>query len=260
MDRPGVMVIGSSNTDMVVKAPRLPVGGETVTGSGFVMAAGGKGANQAVAAARLGAEVTLLARLGPDLFGDQALDGYRREGIRTHLVVRDPREHTGVALIIVDDRGENLIAVAPGANLKLTPEDVDRAAQHLQAAQVLLLQLEVPLETTRRAAQLAQLAGVRVVLDPAPAPDEPLDEDLLGLVSYITPNETEAQRLTGIEVGDEESARAAAGRLLEMGARHVIVTLGAKGALVADREQMFLVPAPQVEAVGRGPGPRTRSG
>jgi len=248
MDRPRVMVIGSSNTDMVVKAPRLPVGGETVTGTNFVMAAGGKGANQAVAAARLGAEVAFLARLGPDMFGDQALDGYRREGIRTELIVRDARQHTGVALIIVDDEGENLIAVAPGANLRLKPEDVDRAAGHLRAAQVLLLQLEVPLETVRRAVLLANASGVPVVLDPAPAPDQPLDQELLSGVTYLTPNETEAQRLTGIEVVDEDSARAAAARLLELGARHVIVTLGAKGALVADREQALLVPARRVEA------------
>ncbi len=249
MDRPRILVIGSSNTDMVVKAPRLPVGGETVTGSSFVMAAGGKGANQAVAAARLGAEVTFLTRLGPDMFGDQALDGYRREGIRTELIVRDANQHTGVALIIVDDAGENLIAVAPGANLRLRPEDVDRAAEHLRAAQVVMLQLEVPLETVRRAILLANAGGVPVILDPAPAPDRPLDGELLSGVAYLTPNETEAQRLTDIEVVDEDSARAAAARLLEAGTRHVIVTMGAKGALVADGEQMLMVPGRRVEAL-----------
>lgn len=249
MHRPRIVVFGSSNTDMVVKAPRLPRAGETVIGSSFVMAAGGKGANQAVAAARLGADVTLVARLGADMFGDQALAGYQREGICTDLIVRDAEHHTGVALIVVDDAGENLIAVAPGANQHLAPADVDRAAERLRAAAVVMLQLEVPLQTVRRAIELANENAVPVILDPAPAPDEPLDAQLLGGVEYLTPNETEAQRLTGIAVGDEASARAAAGRLLEAGTRNVIVTLGAKGALVANRAETFLVPACRVEAL-----------
>lgn len=249
MHRPRIVVFGSSNTDMVVKAPRLPRAGETVIGSSFVMAAGGKGANQAVAAARLGADVTLVARLGADMFGDQALAGYQREGICTDLIVRDAEHHTGVALIVVDDAGENLIAVAPGANQHLAPADVDRATERLRAAAVVMLQLEVPLQTVRRAIELANENAVPVILDPAPAPDEPLDAQLLGGVEYLTPNETEAQRLTGIAVGDEASARAAAGRLLEAGTRNVIVTLGAKGALVANRAETFLVPACRVEAL-----------
>lgn len=249
MHRPRIVVFGSSNTDMVVKAPRLPRAGETVVGSNFVMAAGGKGANQAVAAARLGADVTFVARLGADMFGDQALEGYQREGICTDLIVRDAEHHTGVALIVVDDAGENLIAVAPGANQHLAPADVDRAAERLRAAAVVMLQLEVPLDTVRRAIELANEHAVPVILDPAPAPDEPLDTRLLGAVEYLTPNETEAQRLTGIAVVDEASARAAAGRLLEAGTRNVIVTLGAKGALVANRAETFLVPACRVEAL-----------
>jgi ribokinase len=248
MKTPRVVVVGSSNTDMVVKSQRLPAPGETVTGGQFVVAAGGKGANQAVAAARLGAKVTFVAKLGQDMFGDQAVEGYRREGIVTDFILRDPDHPTGVALILVDGKGENLISVASGANHALTPEDVAKAADAIRAADVVLLQLETPIETVAFTARLAAEAGVAVVLDPAPAPDVPLDGELLGHVAYLTPNETEAERLTGIRVTDEASARAAAAKLLRSGARHAIITLGTKGALVAAADRMVLVPSFPVEA------------
>jgi len=231
MTVPRIVVVGSSNTDMVVKGRRLPAPGETVSGGQFVLAAGGKGANQAVAAARLGADVTLVARVGRDIFGDQALENYRKEGIRADYVFRDPDLATGIALILVDQQGENLISVASGANHALTPADVDQAAEPIRAAQVVLLQLEIPLETVCRAAEVAFAAGVPVILNPAPA--APLPDGLLHRVAYLTPNESEAQHLSGVPVEDETSARQAAGRLLAAGARHVIITLGAKGALVA---------------------------
>jgi ribokinase len=248
MNRPRIVVVGSSNTDMVVKGQRLPGPGETVTGGQFVMAPGGKGANQAVAAARLGAEVSFVARVGRDMFGDQAVEGYQQEGILTDLILRDPMHHTGVALIMVDSQGENLISVASGANHTLSPQDVQRAAERIQAADVLLLQLEIPMETVRSAARLAAEAGVRVILDPAPAPDGPLDDVLLGDVTCLTPNETEAERLSGMPVRDEASAREAAAKLLRRGARQVIITLGAKGALLADGRQTVMVPGYPVEA------------
>lgn len=247
MKTPRIVVVGSVNADMVVKSARIPAPGETVTGGRFVMAAGGKGANQAVAAARLGAEVTLVAKVGEDLFGDQAIENYRREGIQTDCVLRDPENATGVALILVDERGENLISVASGANHALSPGEVSQVAERIRAADVLMLQLEVPMETVCEAARLAAEAGVTVVLDPAPA--ALLPEGLLQNVSYLTPNESEAERLTGLRVTDEASAERAGKQLVGAGARHVLVTLGAKGALLVTSEGSHLIPTQPVEAV-----------
>jgi ribokinase len=247
MSVPQIVVVGSVNTDMVVQGPRLPGPGETVIGGRFVMAAGGKGANQAVAAARLGAEVSLVARVGTDWFGEQALQGYRREGVGTDLIVRDPQAHTGVALILVDVGGENSISVASGANANLTPADVERASERIAGAAVLLLQLEVPLEAVCRAARLAAEAGVPVILDPAPA--APLPRDLLECVDLLTPNEHEAQFLTGIAVRDEGSARAAAARLLADGAKNVAITLGPRGVLLATPDAARLIPSVRIDAI-----------
>jgi ribokinase len=247
MTTPRIAVVGSVNTDMVVKVARLPAPGETVAGGRFITAAGGKGANQAVAAARLGADVTLIAKIGRDSFGDQAIEGYRREGIRIDGIMRDPENPTGVALIIVDGRGQNLIAVASGANEHLTPEDIEHHADEIRQADVLLLQLEIPIESVRRAAEIAAEADVRVVLDPAPA--MPLPPDHLPLVDYLTPNSAEASQLTGREVHDAASAREAAERLLTAGARHVIITLGATGALLANSDGSELIPTVDVDAV-----------
>ena len=248
MNRPRIVVVGSSNTDMVVKSERIPAPGETVTGGQFVIAPGGKGANQAVAAARLGADVTFVAKVGQDVFGDQAIEGYRKEGIVTELILRDPDRATGVALIMVDRQGENLISVASGANHALRPQDVEQAAEQIRTAEVVMLQLEIPMDTVCYTARLAAEAGVPVILDPAPAPAEPLDRALLEHVTYLTPNESEAERLTGIPVRDEASARSAAEKLLQSGARHVIVTMGTKGALVAGPQQAVLIPSQPVEA------------
>jgi ribokinase len=247
MKPPRIVVVGSVNADMVVKSARIPAPGETVTGGRFVMAPGGKGANQAVAAARLGGEVTLVAKVGQDLFGDQAIDNYRREGILTDRILRDPENATGVALILVDQQGENLISVASGANHTLSPDEVSEAADRIRAADVLMLQLEIPMETVCHAARLAREAGVTVILDPAPA--APLPDGLLQNVTYLTPNESEAERLTGIRVTDEASAEEAGRQLVAAGAEHVIVTLGAKGALLVTSNQSLLVPSRPVEAV-----------
>jgi ribokinase len=249
MKTPRIVVVGSVNTDMVVRGSRLPAAGETVTGGRFVMAAGGKGANQAVAAARLGAGVILVARVGADPLGDQALAGYQREGIVTDWIVRDPLNATGVALIVVDERGENLISVASGANLALTPADVERAAEEIRGADVVLLQLEVPLDAVRFTAELAAEAGVPVILDPAPAPDVALDPNLLSHLAFIKPNEHEAERLTGIRVHDETSARQAAVALLGAGAGHAIITMGARGAFWASRQDAGFVAGRSVEAL-----------
>lgn len=244
-----LVVVGSSNTDMVVKAARIPAPGETVLGGAFVMAAGGKGANQAVAAARLGATVSLVARLGADALGDQAVEGYARDGILTDLIVRDPDRPTGVALILVDANGENSIAVALGANEALSAEDVDRAADRIREADALVLQLEVPMAAVERAAAIAAAAGVPVILDPAPAPDAPLSASLLRNVTCLKPNETEAERLSGIRVTDRASAEQAAVALRALGPDFVIVTLGSQGALLADAEGMRWIPPFRVTAV-----------
>jgi len=213
------------------------------------MAAGGKGANQAVAAARLGARVTLVAKVGKDMFGEQAIANYRHEGIVTDFILRDSERHTGVALILVDDQGENLISVASGANHALAPQDVEAAGEQIRQSDMLLLQLEIPLETVAFAARLAARSAVPVVLDPAPAPAGPLPSELLEDVACLKPNETEAERLTGIRVDDEPSARRAAEKLLAAGARQVVITLGAKGAFWSAGNRSGFAAAPRVEAL-----------
>lgn len=240
--RPRIVIVGSANTDMVVKTAHIPGPGETVIGSDFLIAAGGKGANQAVAAARLGAGVTLVARLGTDMFGEQAIAGYQREGIDTTYIVRDAEHPSGIALICVDAQGENSIAVASGANAHLTPFDVDRARQSIADAHVLLVQLEVPLDAIRRAITIANDAGVRVILNPAPARE--IDSRLLSQVSVTTPNEHEVR----IVAGELEQAQAIR-RMLDAGVETVLVTLGAQGVLWATRETRQLVPAFPVQAI-----------
>jgi len=242
-----VAVVGSVNIDMVVRSQRIPAVGETVTGGAFVMAHGGKGANQAVAAARLGAQVTLVANVGNDIFGHEALEGFRHEGIVTDFVGCDASQATGVALILVDHRGANLISVAPGANFTLSAAQVRAAAPAIAAAKVLLVQLETSLDTVRTACQIARDAGVAVVLDPAPA--APLDDDLLRLVSVIKPNETEAAHLTGISVSDRASAEAAGRALLARGAQNAIITLGAEGSVLVTQGETLHVPSVPIQAV-----------
>jgi ribokinase len=225
-----IVVIGSSNTDMIVQAPHLPRPGETILGGTFNTAAGGKGANQAVSGARAGGNVSFVARVGKDMFGDQALQGLRAEGIDTRYVVTDPEAPSGVALIMVDDRGENSIAVASGANGHLSVDDVTAAQTLIEGADIVLMQLEVPLATVEAAAQLASNKQVPVILNPAPA--QHLSDTLLQQVNLLTPNETEAQILTGIEVHNENTANQAARALIDKGVDSVIITLGAAGAYV----------------------------
>lgn len=249
MKKTKIVVVGSSNTDMVVKSRRIPAPGETVVGGEFLVAAGGKGANQAVAAARLGAEVQFVSRVGADAFGDQAIAGYRRDGINTDLIARDPDNATGVALILIDEAGENAISVASGANHAMSLEDIDRAATAIRGADVLVMQLELPLIIVARAAEIAAQAGVPVILDPAPAPDEPLPATLLRNITCIKPNVAEAEGLTGVHVADESAAREAASALLGMGPSCAIITMGAGGALLADESGVVPVPATPVAAL-----------
>ena len=236
-----IVVVGSSNTDMILQTSRIPRPGETVLGGHFSMAAGGKGANQAVAAARAGGEVAFLARVGDDLFGRQAIEGFEAAGIHVEHVVCDRQSPSGVALIFVADEGENSIGVASGANGNLAISDIDAAKPLLESADIVLMQLETPLETIQHAAAIASAAGVPVILNPAPA--QPLGEELLRCVSILTPNESEAELLTGIAVTDVTSAKKAAEALLVRGVETVVVTLGSQGALVAGPQFEGHVPA-----------------
>jgi ribokinase len=208
------------------------------------MNAGGKGANQAVAAARLGGNVVFIAKTGNDVFGRQALELFGRENIDTSCILTDPIHPSGVALITVDDLAENCIVVAPGANAALTPKDLEPFEQIILQASILLIQLEIPLETVQYATRLASKGVAKIILNPAPA--GALTDELLKQVHVITPNETEAGILTGISVIDEASAGAAAQRLQAKGIKTIIITLGSRGAFVMNGSESFLVPAPVV--------------
>ena len=228
--KPKIVVVGSSNTDMILKLDRIPRPGETLLGGEFVTAAGGKGANQAVAAAKAGGAVTLVARVGKDMFGEQAVAGFVESGINVDYMQYD-KCASGVALIFVAKDGENSIGVGGGANAKLSPADVRRAKPAFANADVVIMQLETPLETVQAAADLAAASGARVILNPAPA--QALPDKLLKKISILTPNETEAELLTGVKVTDEVSCSRAADILLGKGIRTVIITLGARGSFMA---------------------------
>jgi len=243
-----IVVVGSSNTDMVVKVPRLPGPGETVIGGEFVMAAGGKGANQAVACARAGASVCLVGRVGDDPFGRNAIAGLERARVNTDYVVTDGEAPSGVALIYVDAEGENLIAVAPGANMLLSMEDIEAARPAIERADCLLLQLETPIPAVERAVGIAHDAGTLVVLNPAPAPAEPVPSAILERVDVLTPNRAEAGALTGRAVSTLTDARQVAQELRAKGPKRVVITLGKEGA-VACQEEPFHLPPHRVEAV-----------
>ncbi|MCS6907642.1 MAG: ribokinase [Anaerolineales bacterium] len=244
-----IVVLGSLNMDLVVRAPRHPQPGETVIGGEFQTFPGGKGANQAVAAARLGAEVWMIGRVGGDAFGEALLQTVRRDGVNTTFVRCDDQAATGVALITLDTTGQNAIVVAPGANMRLTVQDVQEAEAAFEGADLLLMQLESPLEAVEAALQIAHRRGAKVVLNPAPA--RPLPNALLTQVDYLVPNQSELRLLADGEVEIE----AAAARLMAKGVRNLIVTLGEEGALLktADfQEKLPAFPVPVVDTVAAG--------
>ena len=242
-----ILVIGSSNTDMVIKAPHLPAPGETILGGTFLMNPGGKGANQAVAAARLGGAVTLICKTGNDIFGKQSIQLFKAEGIDTSYIFEDLHQPSGVALITVDDNAENCIVVASGANAHLTSRDLMAAANCIKDAHIILMQLEIPVKTVAYAAALAAGMDKKVILNPAPVCE--LNDELLTHICIITPNETEAFMLTGVKVTGEKSAGQAARLLHARGIATVIITLGAKGAFVLHEDKCTLVHSPAVHAV-----------
>lgn len=245
--RSGILVVGSSNTDMVIKTNHLPRPGETVLGGTFLMNAGGKGANQAVAIARLGGRVAFICKTGSDIFGHQSQMLFEEEGIDTSYIFSDSKNPSGVALITVDAHAENCIVVASGANANLLPSDIAKAEEAIDQADLVLLQLEIPIETVEYVSEIAYRKNKKVILNPAPA--HPLSAGLLKHLYLITPNETEAEMITGVKITDETSACEAARVLSGMGVQNTIITMGAKGALVYCNGEVTFIPAFKVEAV-----------
>jgi len=243
-----VAVVGSLNMDLVARAPRLPQPGETLTGSDFMTAAGGKGGNQAVAAARLGARVAMVGRVGADAYGTQLKHGLQAEGIDCRGVETCADTPTGVALIVVDDASQNAIVVVAGSNGQLSDADVARHADVLAQADVILCQLEVPLATVKATLDLARRLGKRVLLNPAPVAG-PLGADWLGAADFLVPNELEAAALTGLPIVTVDDAIGAGRELLARGARHVIITLGARGVVAVSPEAAQHYPARVTDAI-----------
>ena len=242
-----IVVVGSCNTDMVIKADRLPVPGETILGGTFFMNPGGKGANQAVAASRLGGNVTLISKTGNDVFGKQSVMLYTAENIKTDYIYSDPKHPSGVALITVDSQGENCIVVASGANAYLTPSDIDKASGEIENSDLVLMQLEIPIETVEYVAEMASKKGIKVILNPAPA--RALSDKLLKNLYIIIPNKSEAEILSGIKVSDIESAKQAADIISAKGVDIVVITLGSQGALIKEYNEYLFVEAFKVDAL-----------
>lgn len=242
-----IIVIGSCNTDMVIKADRLPIPGETVIGGTFLMNPGGKGANQAVAAARMGGKVSFISKTGNDVFGRQSIELYNSEGINTKYIFSDPKNPSGVALITVDAKGENCIVVASGANASLSAADIESAKSEIETGDLVLMQLEIPIETVEFAAEMAHIKGIPVILNPAPA--RALSEKLLKRLYMITPNKTEAEILSGIKVSNWEKAKQAADVISAKGVDIVVITLGSLGAFIKENNNYHKVEATPVKAV-----------
>lgn len=251
--KPQIVVVGSANTDMIVKTTQIPRVGETVLGESFIQSMGGKGANQAVAAARLGADVTFVARLGKDHFGQDAFEAYEKEGINTKYIVWDDEAPTGVALIMIDAKSEDIICVAPGANGKLSIDDILKAEEAIKSADCVLLQLEIPMETVEFAIRLASKYHVRVILNPAPMAK--LSEDLIGRIDVLTPNEMEAAALTGNYVSHPRDLAFKVNK--KYGIKTVIVTMGKEGAVISRLQspgpiEVPSFPVESVDATGAG--------
>jgi len=242
-----IVVVGSTNMDMVVKTTHIPVPGETVLAGSFFMNPGGKGANQAVAVARLGGEVIFISKTGNDIFGKQSAQLLDEEGINTYYILSDNELPSGVALITVDQCGENSIVVASGANANLFPPDLESALDEIAKAGIVLMQLEIPIDTVCFIAQYAATRGVRVILNPAPA--NLLSPELLSHIDIITPNKTEAAMLSGIKVNSIESAKKAAKIIYEKGVKNVVVTMGSQGAVICQEGKMHVVSVKKVEAL-----------
>ncbi len=242
-----ILVIGSSNTDMVIKSSRIPEKGETILGGEFIMNPGGKGANQAVAASKLGGNVIFVSKLGNDLLGKSAIEGFNKVGIDTSKIIIDDVSPSGVALIMVDDNGENCISVALGANAKLSKDNIVQIKEIFKSVEYILVQLEIPIKTVNKICEIASDFGKKVILNPAPA--QKLSDDILKHIYALTPNETEVKLMTGVVVEDEITAHTAAEALKNKGVPVIIITMGVKGAYVYSEDFIGLISAPQVKAI-----------
>jgi ribokinase len=244
-----VAVVGNSNIDVVMMVPRLPKTGETVVGGRFFTSSGGKGVNQAIAAIRAGGDVSLIARVGDDILGLWAIEEFLKEGIKVDHVIKDPKAPTGCASIFMTEKGEKISAVASGANANLSPGDIESLQETIAKSDVLLMQLETPVETVQKAASIAMQYDVKVILNPAPP--RTLSDDVLQYVSVLTPNQKEIELLTGIRVHDHQSAEEAGRMLIGKGIDSVVLTLGAKGALLIDVGGVEHIPGFKVKTVDR---------
>jgi len=242
-----ILVIGSFMTDLVVQTPKVPVEGETIIGNTFNRFTGGKGANQAVAAARLGGDVTMIGKLGEDDFGREHIDALKFENINHHSILIDSQASTGVGNVVIDSNGNNRIIVVPGANLRLSEKDIEAFENVIINSDIVVLQLEVPMETVYKSIELANKHGKTIILNPAPA--QPIDPKYMDKVDYFVPNETEASLLTNIEVSNLETAEKAAEVLLLQGYKNVIITLGSKGVIFKNNTEMKFLKAYTVKAV-----------
>jgi ribokinase len=242
-----VLVIGSSNTDLVIQAHSFPKPGETIMGGDFHTFAGGKGANQAVAASRLGGDVFFVAKVGNDNFGNKAIEGFTNDNIQTDFVFQDDGYPSGVAIIVIDDKGQNSIVVSSGANNELKPKDIDNAYDAFKKASIILIQLEIPILTVKHSLDVAKKLDKKVILNPAPA--VLLDDEILSKIFLITPNESEAFVLTGVKVTTKDDASKAADLLLNKGVENVIITMGDKGAYFKNQFDEFHIMANKVKVV-----------
>lgn len=241
-----ILVIGSSNTDMTVLTETLPAPGETLLGGEFKMGGGGKGANQAVAAKRLGGDVQFICKVGRDLFGENAIASYEKEGLDTSMILRSEKP-SGVALILVDKQAENCISVAGGANEDFSVEDIQSLKSVIEEAGILILQHEIPIPSVVEAAKIAHAAGVYVILNPAPARELP--EEIYACIDLITPNQTETATMTGMTINNEQEAAAAAEALRAKGVGNILMTMGSKGSMCFTAEESFFTPSQKVKAV-----------
>lgn len=245
--RPKIVVIGCLHTDFTVKVKTIPRIGESVLGKSFKRSPGGKGANQAVAAARLGADVVLIGRVGADVFGKELIKNLRENGIDTKYIIEDSETYTGLALIMVDEDGDNILAVASGADMRIRKEDIDRAEEIIKLSDILLIQLETPLQIVEYAINIAFNEGVKVLLNPAPA--QKLSKDLLKKVYVLIPNEKEAELLSNVKIKDLNSSKISAKKLLENGTKNIVITLGKNGSIIATKEETVHINGLNVNAI-----------
>lgn len=247
MKEKNILVIGSSNTDMVIKTRKFPSPGETVLGGDFFMNTGGKGANQALAAKRLGGDVTFIGKIGTDIFGQRAIEFLKKEGVIVDFVFIDPDNHSGVAMITVDQNGENSIIVADSSNNTLSSSDIAKISKVIDSSDIILLQLEIPVDTVTFISKYAKRLNKKIILNPAPATFLP--DEIYKNITIITPNETEIELLTGIKVINENTALKSALALKEKGVENIIITLGSAGSFVLSKEFTGIISAPKVKAL-----------